>query len=124
MGSDSVGLKWYFKDALLFSTPHKMNVFGVYWNQPVYLSIHVSVHPCVCLCPSVYPSEYKILVSVKALAGILTLSQTTNFTPFQIANDNSKFDENGVNFSRRIENTVGKGEIACYEEFLLFPPCF
>ena len=23
-----------------------------------------------------------------------------------------------------VENTVGKGEIACYEQFLLFPQCF
>ena len=25
---------------------------------------------------------------------------------------------------KRVENTVGKGEIACYEQFLLFPQCF
>ena len=24
----------------------------------------------------------------------------------------------------RVENTVEKGEIACYEQFLLFPQCF
>ena len=23
-----------------------------------------------------------------------------------------------------VQNTVGKGEIACYEQFLLFPQCF
>ena len=34
---------------------------------------------------------------------------------------NFKFDENGRKFSKRLENTVGKGEIACYEQFLLFP---
>ena len=27
-------------------------------------------------------------------------------------------------FSKRVENTVGKGEIARYEQFLLFPKCF
>ena len=27
-------------------------------------------------------------------------------------------------FSKRVESTVGKGEIACYEQFLLFPQCF
>ena len=27
-------------------------------------------------------------------------------------------------FSKRIENTVGKGEIARYEQFLLFLQCF
>ena len=58
---------------------------------------------------------------------VLTLSQTTNFRLFQlkeIADDNSKFDENGRKLSKRIENTVGKGEIARYEQFLLFPQCF
>ena len=27
-------------------------------------------------------------------------------------------------FFNRVENTVGKGEIARYEQFLLFPQCF
>ena len=43
-----------------------------------------------------------------------TLSQTTNFRLFQneeCADDNSEFDENGEKFSKRVENTVGKGEI-------------
>ena len=26
--------------------------------------------------------------------------------------------------SKRVENNVEKGEIACYEQFLLFPQCF
>ena len=38
--------------------------------------------------------------------------------------DNFKFDENSRKFSKRVENTVGKGEIARYEQFLLFPQCF
>ena len=38
--------------------------------------------------------------------------------------DNFKFDENGRKFSKREENTVGNGEIARYEQFLLFPQCF
>ena len=38
--------------------------------------------------------------------------------------DNFKFDENGRKLSKRVENTVGKGEIARYEQFLLFPQCF
>ena len=33
-------------------------------------------------------------------------------------------DENGRKISKRVENTVGKGEIARYEQFLLFPQCF
>ena len=35
-----------------------------------------------------------------------------------------KFDKNDRNFSKLIENTVGKGEIARYEQFLLYPQCF
>ena len=40
------------------------------------------------------------------------------------ADDNFKFDENGKKLSKRVENTVGKREIARYEQFLLFPQCF
>ena len=42
----------------------------------------------------------------------------------QFVDDNFKFDENSREFSKRVENTVGKGEIAHYEQFLLFPQCF
>ena len=31
---------------------------------------------------------------------------------------------NGVQLSGCVENIVGKGEIARYEQFLLFPQCF
>ena len=33
----------------------------------------------------------------------------------EFADDNFKFDENGRKFSKEVENTVGRGEIACYE---------
>ena len=42
----------------------------------------------------------------------------------EFAEDNFKFDENGRKLSKQVENTVGKGEIAHYEQFLLFPQCF
>ena len=50
----------------------------------------------------------------------------TNFRLFQteFADDNFEFDENGRKLSKRVENTVGKGEIAHYEQFLLFLQCF
>ena len=57
----------------------------------------------------------------------LTHYQTTIFRLFQtekFADDNFKLNENGRKFSRWIENTVGKGEIARDEQFLLFPRCF
>ena len=39
------------------------------------------------------------------------------FNPFQ---NNPWF----LRFYKSFENTVGKGEIARYEQFLLFPQCF
>ena len=42
----------------------------------------------------------------------------------EFAEDNSKFDENGRKFSKSVESTVGKGEIAHNEQFLRFPQCF
>ena len=50
---------------------------------------------------------------------ILNSSKLKNF-----ADNNFRFDENGRMFPTRLENTVGKGEIAHYEQFLLFPQCF
>ena len=54
------------------------------------------------------------------------------FNPFPIhssklkkfADDNFKFDENDRKLSKQLANTVGKGEIAHYEQFLLFQQCF
>ena len=40
------------------------------------------------------------------------------------ADHNFKFDENGRKFSICEGNTVGKGEIACYELSLFFPTVF
>ena len=42
----------------------------------------------------------------------------------EFADNNFKFDETGRKLSKQVENTVGKGEIARYEQFLLFPQCF
>ena len=41
-----------------------------------------------------------------------------------LADDNFKLDKNGRKQSKQVENTVGKGEIARYEQFLPFPQCF
>ena len=58
----------------------------------------------------------------------LTHYQTTNFRIFQtkktFADDNFRYDENGRKLSKRVENIMGKGEIARYEQFFLFPQCF
>ena len=42
----------------------------------------------------------------------------------EFADGHFKFEENGRHLSIWVENTEGKGEIACYEQFLLFPQCF
>ena len=42
----------------------------------------------------------------------------------EFADDNFKLVENGRKLSKTVENSVGKGEIARYELFLLFPQCF
>ena len=54
-------------------------------------------------------------------------NQTTSLDSSKLkefADGNFRFDENGRKLSKRVENTVGKGEIAHYEQFLLFPRCF
>ena len=42
----------------------------------------------------------------------------------EFADENFKFDGNGSKFSKWVKNSVGKGEIACYEQFLHFTQCF
>ena len=42
----------------------------------------------------------------------------------EFAYDNFEFEEKGEKFSKMVENAVGKGEIAGYQQFLPFPQCF
>ena len=66
-------------------------------------------------------------IQKSSFSGCLTHYQTTNLDSSKLkdfADDNFKFDENGRQLSKQVENTVGKGEIARYEQFLLFPQCF
>ena len=42
----------------------------------------------------------------------------------EFADDNFILDKNAKKFSKPLENTVGNGEIARYEQFLLFQQCF
>ena len=53
----------------------------------------------------------------------LTLFQTTNLDSSkfkEFADISFTFDENSGEFSKRVEDTVGKREIARYEQFLSF----
>ena len=42
----------------------------------------------------------------------------------EFADNNFEFYENGIRFSKQLENTWAKGEIAFYEQFLFFLQCF
>ena len=42
----------------------------------------------------------------------------------EFADNNFKFSENVRKFCKWLENNVGKGENAHYEQILLFPQCF
>ena len=42
----------------------------------------------------------------------------------EFADDNFKFHENERKLSKQVEITMGKGEIARYEQVLIFPQCF
>ena len=57
---------------------------------------------------------------------VKTFSKRQNLDSVKLresADDNFEFNENRK-FTKRVENTMGKGEIARYEQFLLFPRCF
>ena len=63
----------------------------------------------------------------KATKIYLTHYQTTNFRLFQterVCRRQFQFDKIGRKLFKQVENTVGEGEIARYEQFLLFPQCF
>ena len=42
----------------------------------------------------------------------------------EFADNNFKFGKNGRKLFKWVEKTVGKGEIAPYEQFLVFAQCF
>ena len=70
-----------------------------------------------------FPQGHQLLLCVKEL----TPSKMTNLGSSNLkefADDNFQFDEKSRKFSKRVENSVGKGEIGHYEQFLLFPQCF
>ena len=66
-------------------------------------------------------SEHEIWISLKYCPK-LQIVHSSKLIDF--ADDNFIFIENSRKFIQRVENIVGKGEIACYRQFLLFPQCF
>ena len=85
----------------------------------------------------------KLIMTIQFHKGILSFSinlyvqdgqnmalahyQTTNFRLFQterVCRRQFQISRNERKLSKQVENTVGKGEIARDEQFLLFPQCF
>ena len=76
----------------------------------IYLPVHdilFSLYKVFCVLFTMYKRQ------------ILDSSKLREF-----ADNNFSSDENSRKLSKRVENTVGKGEIACYKQFLLIPLCF
>ena len=69
-------------------------------------------------------SKFEVNIFINSIVTLpnnkfLDFSKSTEFD-----NDNFEFDENCRKFSKWVENIMAKGEIARYEQFLLFPQCF
>ena len=88
-----------------------------------------------CLLRAVYPfpTEFSKDLKSRQVKTWVCLGKRKPITRRQIldssklkgfADDNFIFDKNGRMLSKQVENTVGKGEIARYEQYLLFPQCF
>ena len=72
-----------------------------------------------CSHPALHALKASVHIKTFHIRQILDSSELT-----EVADDNFKFDENGRKLSKWVENTAGKGEIARYDQFLLFPQCF
>ena len=73
-----------------------------------------------CIISDIISWHYSALVKYTSLP--FPKRQILDSSKFkEFADDNFKCDQNGSKFSKWVENTVGKGEIARYKQFLLFP---
>ena len=119
--------KWHCKKAQLsFPLSHRI----------VCLSLLPSIvieseSKCKALRGSVSHSLFSLSLSLplELSPNLLDIThyQTTNSGLFQterVSRRHFKFHKNERKLSKQVENAVGKGEIARYEQFLLFPQCF
>ena len=63
-----------------------------------------------------FPSVFKRLVSPRRQKVSMCGSGLNSSKLKRSADNNLKFDENSIKFYKHIENTVGKGEIACFRQ--------
>ena len=76
--------------------------------------------PAFSFMPTMFPFTEKFsLLKPITRQQILDSSKLKEF-----ADDNLKLHGNERKLSKQVENTVGKGEIARYEQLFLFPQCF
>ena len=78
----------------------------------------------MCILPFLTGCFFQAILVIVA---VLTLPKRQISDPSKLkeyADDNFKFDENDGKSPKWIENTVGKREIARYEQLLLFPQSF
>ena len=105
-------------DKIIFMDPYLVDVlFGVMDHRD--LLTHYHKNPDFLMTLFSHLSKTGITINPLQRRQILDSSKLKEF-----AEDNFKFNENGRMLSKWVENTVGKGEIACHEQFLLFPQCF
>ena len=86
-------------------------------------------HQHFLLFPQFFRSYEKLLGYMKHLVCYSFHFGPVKFLSFGIAFNPLQttffyFHVNDRKFSKGVENAVGKGEIALYEQFLLFPQCF
>ena len=72
----------------------------------------------------VYKKRVSCITLMLNTSQVITRRQILDSSKLKFVDDNFKFDENGGKLSQRVENTMGKGEIARYEQFLLYHSVF
>ena len=77
-------------------------------------------HNQIMTCEGIHSKSFKCFPNDKSCSWVVS----DCFKLKEFADNNFKFDENGIQLSKRIDKMVGKGEIAHYELFLLFSQCF
>ena len=90
--------------------------------SPPALCIHQTLSLVTSLCFQTLKVPFRLKICSASSFSKRQILDSSKLKGF--ADDNFNCDENGRKLFKRLENTVGKGEIACFEQFLLSPPCF
>ena len=90
-------------------------------KSPLFTMEHIVVLIIHCMesIKDIIMIQYRAYQSYSAPPGWLNRQTLHSCKLQEFADDNFKLDENGRKFAKKVGNTVGKGEIARYEQFLL-----